>query len=87
MKQFESFQFNLILESIWQEIKGLNKSIDEFAPWNKKPVERKKFLLQSINRLKSTAVKLLPFLPGTAEKIIKTSQGKIKKIQPLFPRL
>src|SRR3989344_7151705 len=24
MKQFESFQFNLILESIWQEIKGLN---------------------------------------------------------------
>lgn len=87
IKLFESFQFNKILENIWKEIKELNKSLDDFAPWNKKPAERKDFLLQSINRLKSTALELQPFIPETAEKIIKATQGKIKKIAPLFPRL
>ncbi len=84
---FDSFQFNKILESIWKEIKALNKSIDDSAPWSKKPEERKDFLLQSINKLKSIGLQLQPFIPETAEKIIEATQGKIKKIQPLFPRL
>ena len=53
IKLFDNFQFNKILENIWQDIKSLNKSIDDFSPWNKKPIERKVFLLQSINKLKS----------------------------------
>ncbi|OGK34168.1 methionine--tRNA ligase [Candidatus Roizmanbacteria bacterium RIFCSPLOWO2_01_FULL_37_13] len=87
IKLFDNFQFNKILENIWQDIKSLNKSIDDFSPWNKKPIERKVFLLQSINKLKSIGIRLQPFLPETAEKIIKASQGKIKKIEQLFPRL
>lgn len=86
IKQFNSFQFNKILENIWLEIKFLNKSIDEFAPWKKQPEERKDFLLQSINKLKQIGFDLLPFIPGTAKKIIKATQGKIKKIPSLFPR-
>ncbi|MFH0979789.1 MAG: methionine--tRNA ligase [Candidatus Roizmanbacteria bacterium] len=87
IEQFYNFQFNLILENIWIQIKKLNKQIDEFAPWNKKQEERKDFLLQSINALKSIGWQLQPFLPETAEKIIKSTQGKIKKIPALFPRL
>ncbi|OGK42736.1 methionine--tRNA ligase [Candidatus Roizmanbacteria bacterium RIFCSPLOWO2_01_FULL_35_13] len=87
VKLFDSFQFNKILENIWLEIKSLNKSIDDFAPWNKKPEERKDFLLQSINRLKQIGTELLPFIPNTAEKIIKSTEGKIKKSDPLFPKL
>ncbi|OGK23366.1 methionine--tRNA ligase [Candidatus Roizmanbacteria bacterium RIFCSPLOWO2_01_FULL_37_12] len=84
---FDSFQFNKILENIWLEIKDLNKSIDDFAPWSKKPAERKDFLLQSINRLKQIGFELRPFIPATAEKILQATQGKIKKSEPLFPRL
>lgn len=84
---FESFQFNLILESIWKEIKLLNKSIDDFAPWKKQAEERKDFLFQCFKTLKSIAWELQPFIPDTAEKILNACQGKIKKISPLFPRL
>lgn len=87
VKLFDSFQFNKILENIWLEIKSLNKSIDDFAPWNKKPEERKDFLLQSINKLRRIGFELQPFIPEAAEKIIKTTRGKIKKALPLFPRL
>jgi len=86
-KQFNNFQFNLILENIWKQIKTLNKQIDDFAPWNKKQAERKDFLLQCFKTLKSIGWQLLPFLPETSEKILKSTQGKIKKNPPLFPKL
>jgi len=87
IQQFNSFQFNLILEDIWNQIKRLNKEIDDFAPWKKSSEERKDFLLQCFKTLKSIAWQLQPFLPETAEKIIKTTTGKIKKTPPLFPKL
>ncbi|MFN4212401.1 MAG: methionine--tRNA ligase [Microgenomates group bacterium] len=87
IEQFNSFKFNLILENIWKKIKSLNKKIDIFAPWNKKPEERKNFLVESLKQLNSIAFQLQPFLPETAEKIIQATSGKIKKIKPLFPRI
>jgi methionyl-tRNA synthetase len=87
IKQYNNFQFNLILEDIWKQIKTLNKTIDDFAPWKKSASERKDFLLQSINTLNKISLRFQPFLPETSEKIIKATTGKIKKIPPLFPRL
>ncbi len=87
IEQFDSFQFNLILESIWNKIKKLNKRIDDFAPWKKIAGERKDFLINSLNEINQVGYELQPFLPETAEKILKTTQGKIMKISPLFPRL
>ncbi len=84
---FESYQFNLLLESVWKQIKDLNKSLDKFAPWKKEVVERKDFLFQCFKTLKSVAFQLQPFIPETAEKILKATSGKIKKISPLFPKL
>ncbi|MDH7476652.1 MAG: methionine--tRNA ligase [Microgenomates group bacterium] len=81
------FQFNLILEFIWKKIKKLNQKIDTFSPWKKKPVERRNFLLKSLEEINQIAKELLPFLPTTAQIIIDSSQGKIKKIEPLFPKL
>lgn len=86
-KLFETYQFNLILEYIWKQIKRLNKSVDSFAPWHKKPVERKDFLFQCFKTLKSIAYELQPFIPQTAAKILASVQGKIKKIEPLFPKI
>jgi len=84
---FNSFNFNTILEQIWKEIKKLNRQVDDFSPWHKTPTERKDFLFQSIDILKSIAFDLQPFLPETAEKIIAATTGPIKKVPPLFPRL
>ena len=84
---FNNFQFNIILEDIWKHIKALNKSTDDFAPWKKTPQERSKFLTDSLNEIHKIGYELQPFLPETAEKIIKATTGKITKISPLFPRL
>lgn len=87
VKLFNNFQFNLILENIWKNIKLLNKQTDDFAPWKKTAQERKEFLTKSLNEINRIGYELQPFLPGTAEKILKTTTGKISKILPLFPRL
>lgn len=82
-----SFQFSSVLEQIWKDIKEINKKMDDFAPWKKNPVERKDFLLDSIESLKNIAFQLQPFIPNAAEKILKVTQGKITKSSSLFPRL
>ncbi len=84
---FNTFQFNTILEDIWKKIKILNKQTDDFAPWKKNSIERKEFLTNSLNEIHKIGFELQPFLPETAEKILKTTTGKITKISPLFPRL
>ncbi len=84
---FNNFEFNLILENIWKRIKTLNKQVDDFAPWKKTSQERKEFLIRSLNEINQVGYDLQPFLPETAEKILKATMGKITKIIPLFPRL
>ncbi len=86
-KQFNNFEFNLILENIWKRIKILNKQTDDFAPWKKTADERKEFLTKSLTEINQVGYELQPFLPETAEKILKATQRKITKISPLFPRL
>ena len=87
LSEVEGFQFNIILEQIWTDIKKLNKQVDDFAPWHKTVEERKEFLQKTIQEINIIGQKLLPFLPETAEKIIQATTGKICKITPLFPRL
>lgn len=86
-KLFDTFQFNLLLENVWKEIKQLDKKTNDFEPWKKTSQERKDFLLSSLQSIYSIGWQLQPFLPETAEKIMKATQGKINKITPLFPRM
>jgi methionyl-tRNA synthetase len=81
------FKFNEVLENIWQEIRQINKETNDFAPWNKSTLERQDFLRNALSRLNYLSQELKPFLPETADKISQATQGKIKKIPPLFPRL
>ncbi|MGB9707371.1 MAG: methionine--tRNA ligase [Microgenomates group bacterium] len=87
IKQLKNFRFDLVLENIWQQIKSLNKALDEFAPWNKESSQRKDFLIEALKKLNYIGFQLQPFLPQTAEKIIKSTQGKIIKTPPLFPKI
>lgn len=83
---FDAFQFNIILEHIWEDIKLINRETNNFAPWNKPAGERKEFLIQVLQKLHLIGRQLSPFIPSTAEKIIHSTQGAISKIAPLFPR-
>jgi methionyl-tRNA synthetase len=60
--------------------------IDKFAPWKKQAAERGEFLAKMNNQINLVGRQLVPFMPSTAEKIIAATQGKIKKILPLFPK-
>jgi methionyl-tRNA synthetase len=68
-------------------VKELNKNINEYEPWSKKAEERKDFLTNSLLKLNYIGYHLQPFIPNTAQKILSATEGKIKKAQPLFPRL
>ena len=73
-------------ENIWNNVKGINKSIDEFEPWKKSKVQRKEFIQKTLKEINTIGIKLQPFLPNTAEKIIKATESNIKKIKALFPK-
>ncbi len=83
----KEFNLNLALENIWQKIKTINKMINEKEPWKLESSARSALLSEWLNSLYVIGNQLLPFLPESAEKIIKATSGKIQKIKPLFPRL
>jgi len=87
VKQIEAFHMNEALVSIWEEVKKLNKQMNEQTPWSKTPEERHDFLVSSLQILHTVGNRLYPFLPATSEIIMKGTKGLIHKIPPLFPRL
>ncbi len=82
----KEYRFNEALEKIWRRIKDMNRAIDEFAPW-KNETGREDFLKKKLGELNIIGTMLIPFMPETAEKIVSSTGGKVKKAQPLFPRL
>lgn len=83
------FQHNYqtILIDIWAHVKAINKSFNEYEPWNKEPAERAQFLTDTLGQLHDLGALLQPFIPETADTIMRHTQGTITKIAPLFPRI
>ncbi|MFO0703667.1 MAG: methionine--tRNA ligase [Patescibacteria group bacterium] len=81
------FNYQKKLENVWLEIRSINKSFNEFAPWAVDASGRKEFMINVINRLQAIAEDLKSYIPKTAEKIKVKSTGKIEKTEPLFPRI
>ncbi len=83
----EELQFSVALELIRREIRNIDVEINKVKPWELETGEQKAFLLRIIPRILLMANLLQPFLPETAEKILKQFSGSIKSASPLFPRL
>lgn len=85
------YKFDDALSHIWLRdwsIKSLNQIINQDKPWeepDKKKLETS--LLSYVTNLRKIAYNLKPFLPETAEKILKQFSWEIKSGNPLFPRL
>ncbi len=87
-KALEEYRFNDAIYFIWEKITAVNKIIDKDKPWTLEGNNLKKVLDVYIEKILEVAILLQPFLPQTAEKILKQFQGpEIKSESPLFPRL
>ncbi len=90
----EDYRFDRALDYIWSMIKSLNQYIDEEKPWVlAKDEEEKEHLAEVLAYVSSNLLLvgklLLPFMPATADIIIKTFSSDVvpEKTEPLFPRI
>lgn len=81
------FDYQNILTDIWTQVKGINKSFNEYEPWSKDASTRAAFMKETLTKLHDIGLALQPFLTDTASVILQRTQGKIEKIEPLFPRV
>ncbi len=81
------FKFNEALAVIWQLIAGVDKKINQEKPWTLSGEQLTKSLEDYVKRIQAIGFNLQPFLPETAEKILKQFSGKVKSALPLFPRI
>ena len=87
-KALEEYRFNDALAVVWDTIKATDKYIDKNKPWKLSGNALRKVLEKSIHQIVVIATLLQPFLPDTAEKILKQfSAPAIASQPPLFPRL
>lgn len=83
----DSFRFNEALGVIWGWVSEADQEINRTRPWELDEVEAKKVLSDLCLRIATIAHNLSPFLPETAEKILRQFSGEIKSSEPLFPRI
>ncbi|HPA25263.1 MAG TPA: methionine--tRNA ligase [bacterium] len=83
------YKFNEALEVLWAKLRACDETITKTEPWKIKDQEKLKEILEPIAEdILNVAILLQPFMPSTAEKIIKTfTAEKIVKSEPLFPRI
>ncbi len=86
-EHLESYKFNEALFHIQEEIAEADKKVNEEKPWELQGEKLQAVLQNLVKRIRHIAFNLQPFLPETAEKILKQFSGKIKSSAPLFPRI
>ncbi len=85
--------FDRALDSVWEQVRGLNQYIDEEKPWEIAKSGDKDHLREVLAYLMSSiaeiATLLTPFLPQTSAKITEALNGdRIKRIDgTLFPKI
>lgn len=86
-KFIQQYHLNDALATIWLEISEADKKINKTKPWGLSKEAAVPILLDLVEKIQNIAFNLQPFLPDTAEKILKQFSGEIKSGLPLFPRL
>jgi methionyl-tRNA synthetase len=85
-------RFDRALAELWQEVKGLNQLIDEEKPWELAKTDTdhlREVLIHAVADLNQIATLLLPFMPASAQKIIKTfADGQVDhSVGIIFPKI
>lgn len=94
--KLKEYKFNEALAIVWDQIRETDKLLNEKKPWelgkqefaNQLTDDGTEYLVDDLwMRVRDIAYNLQPFLPETADKILKQFSGKIKSQLPLFPRI
>lgn len=87
-QSLKAFQFNEALGYLWGNLKKADQLIELERPWGIPTSKLKPVLGRLVIQIRQIGYNLQPFLPETAEKILKQFAGpKIKSAPLLFPRL
>ena len=87
-EQLDNYRFDLALAEVWKRLAMIDQKIEKTKPWKLKGKKLKSVLTELVVYLRQIGFDLRPFLPETAEKILKQFKGpKIASDEPLFPRL
>ncbi len=88
-KPIIKFRVDLVLQNIWEQIKNLDKYINETEPWKITDKSKADKILSLLAwRIMKIGQRLEPFMPDTSQKIISLlSENPIKTTEPLFPRI
>lgn len=93
MLAFENCRFDKALDAVWDQVRGVNQYIEEEKPWaiaKEGDTEHlREVLAEAAGSLIEIADLLVPFLPGTAEKIQYVfSEGVVRPLdsETLFPK-
>lgn len=72
-ESINDFKFDRALDSVWEQVRGLNQYIDEQKPWiiakEDDPTHLQEVLSSMVSDLLEIAESLTPFLPNTAQAI------------------
>ncbi|MDO8618514.1 MAG: methionine--tRNA ligase [Candidatus Daviesbacteria bacterium] len=86
-EHLEKYKFNEALGHIWGEISEADKKVNLEKPWELEGEKAKEVLRDLVKKIQHVAYNLQPFMPETAEKILKQFSGEIKSAASLFPRI
>ncbi len=86
-KYLGEFKFNEAIAVIWQLISEADKKVNLEKPWELEGQKAKEVLEDLVKKIQAIGYNLQPFMPETAEKILKQFSGEIKSQAPLFPRI
>lgn len=84
----KSYQFDETIKKIFEKIKQADILVNEKQVWALTGEEKQQILQVLVDHIRIIAFSLQPFLPKTAEKILKQfSRSTVKSEAPLFPRI
>jgi len=88
-ESLNQFNFQGAMDSIWNILRKIDRSINNQKVWELKGQNQQQALAKLINQFREVIYYLQPFLPQTAKILSKQfNQEKIKPLpQPLFPKL
>ena len=86
-----NYEYSKAMDYVWEKIQNLNRKVDEEKPWMLAKAGEMEKLENCLNELGNgvveVAYELLPFLPGSAEKILAVFGADVTPpSEPLFPK-
>lgn len=87
VKALDEYKFSEALQAVWVLVSDTDKKINEKKPWTLENDNLNIVLTDLVKRIQEIGYNLKPFMPETADKILKQFSGEIKSGEPLFPRL